>query len=745
MNESDVKLGDKIKVVCHGCGARYRVSSEKVQGRRFRATCKRCGGIIVARCTSAFTVLPEEGHRTGSITMEKSEVMPSGAQQEQAWYAVIGQKPHGPLSGDELRQYFATGQVTFRTYLWRSGDPQWRRLEDVPEFSDLLAEEPTSAYEPGNLPPMDDDDATVNRGQGQGQSGGQISWPDGDDLAGAVDEDDATSADTRVHTPDARLIPPEADPNLEAAPTDEPTHYRYPAPRAQAPPLAYNTATGQGSNLPSKPTISGWDDMGLSPLAPVPAAPPVPRVEPRKAWLPAPTGIPRHTTGSLPRVDESAMADPGPLFTRPMPRNAPPTAPAPPPAPGYPPPAGPATDASAISLSSLAPMGPRAADESIPLITPGPILEESSMEARPATARVAPAAAMVPPHAPALAEAHRINKAGAGGFWTTAKIALVAAVGGGLVVALAVVFGVYLARSGVEDATPTGTAVALAQNTAATGNVPPTKAMVPPRPKATPAPEKATPAPEKAAPAPAPKVAEPEPAKTAPAPAKATAPEPEKAPPPAPEKAAPEPEKAPPPGPAPAKAAPPAAKPAAVAAKPKPARKSRPRKRRSRRRAASADVDDLLSGQSSRRRRRSSSTSNADDILAASTSRRRRPSSASSGSNADDILAASTSRRRRPSSAYSKPSLPTHPSKSQVQSTMRRAMPRVASCYEKYQQPGVIKVNMRVRPDGSADGRVVGAFAGTATAFCVLAGVNKLRFPRFSGNAFSFTYPFRMK
>jgi hypothetical protein len=736
MNESDVKVGDKIKVVCHGCGARYRVSSEKVQGRRFRATCKRCGGIIVARCTSAFTVLPEEGHRTGSITMEKSEVMSHEAQQEQAWYAVIGQKPHGPLSGDQLRQYFATGQVTFRTYIWRSGDPQWRRLEDVPEFSDLLAEEPTSAYEPGDLPPMDHDDATVDRGQGQ--AGGQIAWPEGDDLAGGVDEDDATSADTRVHTPDARLMPPEADPNLEAAPTDEPTHYRYPAPRAQPAPLAYNPSTGQGSNLPSKPTIQGWDDMGLSPLAPVPAAPPVPRVEPRKAWLPAPTGIPRHTTGSLPQIDEGAMADPGPLFTRPIPRNAPPTAPPPPPTPGYPPPTGQATDASAVSLSSLAPVGPRAADESIPLITPGPILEEPSLEARPATARVAPAAAMVPPQAPALAEAHRINKAGAGGFWTTGKIALVAAVGGGLVVALAVIFGVYLARSGAEDATSSSTAVALAHNTTATGNVPPTKAMVPPKPKATPAPEKAAPAPEKAAPAPAPKVAEPEPVKTAPAPAPATEPVPEKAA-PVPAKAAPP---APAPAPAPAKAAPPAAKPVVVAAKPKAARKSKPRKRRARRRAASSDVDDLLSGARSKRRRRPSSASNADDILAASTSRRRRPSSAS---NADDILAASSSRRRRSASTSSKPSLPTHPSKSQVQRTMRRAMPRVASCYEKYQQPGVIKVNMRVRPDGSADGRVVGAFAGTATAFCVLAGVNKLRFPRFSGNAFSFTYPFRMK
>ena len=69
----------------------------------------------------------------------------------------------------------------------------------------------------------------------------------------------------------------------------------------------------------------------------------------------------------------------------------------------------------------------------------------------------------------------------------------------------------------------------------------------------------------------------------------------------------------------------------------------------------------------------------------------------------------------------------------------------MASCYEKYQKAGVIKVSVYVRRDGSADANVVGRFAGTATAFCVLAGVNKLRFPRFSGEPFRFTYPYKLQ
>ena len=72
-------------------------------------------------------------------------------------------------------------------------------------------------------------------------------------------------------------------------------------------------------------------------------------------------------------------------------------------------------------------------------------------------------------------------------------------------------------------------------------------------------------------------------------------------------------------------------------------------------------------------------------------------------------------------------------------------MPRVSSCYEKYGKSGVIKVSVLVKRDGSADANVIGSFAGTGTAFCVLAGVNKLRFPRFSGKPFRFTYSYRLR
>jgi hypothetical protein len=137
---------DRIKVVCHGCGARYQVRASKVQGRRFRASCKKCGGIIVAHCSNAFTVLPDSGsgspRQSNPLQLERDDLY----QEEEGWYVVISGKPHGPLSVEQVRQSVESGRIGERTYLWRAGDPEWRRLGEVPEFMDLSGGQ-TSYYQ----------------------------------------------------------------------------------------------------------------------------------------------------------------------------------------------------------------------------------------------------------------------------------------------------------------------------------------------------------------------------------------------------------------------------------------------------------------------------------------------------------------------------------------------------------------------------------------------------------------------
>ena len=172
-------------------------------------------------------------------------------------------------------------------------------------------------------------------------------------------------------------------------------------------------------------------------------------------------------------------------------------------------------------------------------------------------------------------------------------------------------------------------------------------------------------------------------------------------------------------------------------------------------------MDALLLGSPGRRqkRRKPGATSDGvDGILAAGRKRKRRKRAASSGDGVDGILAAGRKRKRRRSSSGSADdilaagrsrssggSLPRKLSKDQVRKTMRKAVPRVGSCYDKFRQSGIIRVLVRVSPSGRTDASITGAFRGTSTGNCVQSAVNRLRFPRFSGRAFSFQYPFRLR
>ncbi len=57
----------------------------------------------------------------------------------------------------------------------------------------------------------------------------------------------------------------------------------------------------------------------------------------------------------------------------------------------------------------------------------------------------------------------------------------------------------------------------------------------------------------------------------------------------------------------------------------------------------------------------------------------------------------------------------------------------------------MIKVKIKIKPNGRPSSAVQGEFSGTGTGFCVLKGVNALRFPRFSGPPMTILYPFNLK
>ena len=115
IDEAVVASG-KITVVCHGCGARYKVKDATVRGHRFRAICKKCGGIIVARCTNAFTVLPDQGASTGQPQLAMQLNGEDLHQEDEAsWYVVIDKKPHGPMTPEQVRASYNDKQIFSRS------------------------------------------------------------------------------------------------------------------------------------------------------------------------------------------------------------------------------------------------------------------------------------------------------------------------------------------------------------------------------------------------------------------------------------------------------------------------------------------------------------------------------------------------------------------------------------------------------------------------------------------------------
>jgi hypothetical protein len=67
-------------------------------------------------------------------------------------YKIIGadQKEYGPVSAEQLRQWFAEGRVNGQTSIWSDTAGEWKPLSSFPEFADLLVARPLEA---GAAPP----------------------------------------------------------------------------------------------------------------------------------------------------------------------------------------------------------------------------------------------------------------------------------------------------------------------------------------------------------------------------------------------------------------------------------------------------------------------------------------------------------------------------------------------------------------------------------------------------------------
>jgi hypothetical protein len=620
-----------MKVVCHGCGAKYQVRREKVQGHRFRATCKKCGGIIVARSSE---VALESGGPS-AVSLDRDDLF----QEDESWYAVITGKPHGPMSSSQLHQSYTSGMITKRTYIWRAGDPEWRRLSDVPEFADLFSEGQTSFYEP--------------------------------------DHDPRQTGETKASGPSA--FRRQGGLSHPGEPADGPTSF-YQAQEEEEEATHYHVGREQGAAMREEP----WQPLPGGAANPAfdgesQSADQVPVIPPRKAILPSPTGVPQSPLPSAVRTEESIPRQASiPEHTRPLTSSEKEVAAKPP----------------TVDLPPVTVTGPPGSTGQEP--TPGfpvltPTLGVRSVfedKLKPVGSPAGPGHLLTPETPP---------------FWTTGKIAAAAAIGGGLAVALTVVVVVSFVR-------PKSPTVVVAA-----GKSPVTKK----RNGAKPAPTRNEVKPEGVKP----KIENVQITVQSGGDEGKVQPEAKKAEPEVKERK-------------PGKRA--ARRVSRASRSSKRRRKRAPKRRKRPRRSSSpADVDQLLGAS------KKSDGADPDAILAAGKKSAKDDEPDTGGADPDAILAAGSKRKSAPKTKD--PGLPRTLSKVQIRAVMRRSMPRVRGCYDKYRQAGLVQVRITIKPNGRADGTVVGKFAGTATGFCVLGGIHKAVFPKFSGPPITFTYPFKLQ
>lgn len=59
---------------------------------------------------------------------------------EQGWYLYYNETQFGPFTKDDVGRLLSTGKITPRVHAWRTGLPNWTRLQELPNFKEAVAE-----------------------------------------------------------------------------------------------------------------------------------------------------------------------------------------------------------------------------------------------------------------------------------------------------------------------------------------------------------------------------------------------------------------------------------------------------------------------------------------------------------------------------------------------------------------------------------------------------------------------------
>lgn len=63
------------------------------------------------------------------------------------WYVAVGERWVGPLSSSEVYEQIVAQKITWAHYVWKKGQPDWKRLCDVKSFQSVVPHQPAKSVQ----------------------------------------------------------------------------------------------------------------------------------------------------------------------------------------------------------------------------------------------------------------------------------------------------------------------------------------------------------------------------------------------------------------------------------------------------------------------------------------------------------------------------------------------------------------------------------------------------------------------
>ena len=127
---------------CESCKTALQIADEKVRGKRLIVRCKRCGAKITISdpALAGGASPPIAAPAVRAPTLQRPAA--AASRDPPIWFAMLGGKQTGPLTGAEVEIKIAEGAVGPRTYMWKDGMASWERAKDVADVSVMFGRPP---------------------------------------------------------------------------------------------------------------------------------------------------------------------------------------------------------------------------------------------------------------------------------------------------------------------------------------------------------------------------------------------------------------------------------------------------------------------------------------------------------------------------------------------------------------------------------------------------------------------------